>query len=1111
MEIKSHKQLCYTYTYPPINPKTFFKTTKHLLIMHKMKTLIISIIIGLFSTMMYAQTSVTGSVIDEYGEAIIGASILEKGTSNGTVTDFDGNFTLNVAVGKSLQISYIGYLTQEVTVSGQPISIILVEDTQTLDELVVVGYGTMRKKDLTGAVVQINPSKIADQNPRSVQDLLRGTAGLQIGYDASAKGNSASILLRGQNSLGTSASPLIVLDGMAFYGELSEINPDDIAQIDVLKDASSAAVYGAKAAAGVIIISTKKGKEGKPVINVGMNITLNNKSNYNDFFGADDYMRYREDWYMMNYSYGKGADGLYGYYNAVDSKTGQLAYPQGYFNNPSNLSDSEKSSWASSTGAGGFGPSEGESHLSLYARRLQMNNSQLVMDNFLNGKTYDWNNATFRTGFNQDYNANIGGATERVNYYFSAGYVNNEGAVQGNEYHAFRSNLKLNTKITDWLEVGANVNFQDRSDGDIQVSLGSNYWDNNMLRNSPYASMYKEDGSYQQYPMTGLSTNGGYNYYFDRQYYDLEKGYTVLNTIFNAKVTLPLGLSYQFNIAPRYQWFYDRYFMSADLPNSSAASRGVNRSHAKNFDWNLNNTITWDRTLNDLHRVTVTLVQEAEDHRYWSDNIHARNLDPTDALGFHQTSSGNKEQSSFWTDDSHYTAASYLGRAFYSFDDRYMITGTFRRDGYSGFGANNPWGNFGSIGLGWSFTNEKFMDATRTWLDNGKLRASWGTNGNREFGDVYRTLANLALGSPMVYFNNGNSTVVNSLYMDRLASPNLEWEKTNAYNIGLDFSVLNYRLSGSIDYYFKKTTDMIMSQRLPSFTGFGSITTNLGEVQNKGFELSLTSNNIETKDFSWNTSLGFSINKNRINHIYYDYDENGVEKNDISNGWFIGKPIGEIWYYESDGIWQNTPEDIAAAALVGQVPGDVKVKNLYTEDDKILDDGTRVPVYNDNDKTYQGTTAPPIYWNMRNEFILYKDFTIAFSLYSYMGHKSLNGYWLNQDNGGSQVTNAFNVMAKDYWTPDNPTNKYGRLNAAGPNTGLQGGVSKLYNRSFVRLDDITLGYTLPRTWSNRLQIERIRVTASCKNVATFSGWEYGDPETGGLAIRSFNFGVNFTM
>jgi len=1057
--------------------------------------------------------TISGKVTDKNGESLIGVSVKVKGTPVGTITDVKGSFSLNnVSPSSVLVFSYIGMNNQEIKVGTQTLLNVKLEDNSVnMGEVVVVGYGTMRKKDLTGSVVQINPNKIADQNPGSVQDILRGTPGLQIGYDASAKGSDASILLRGQNSLGTSASPLIVLDGMAFYGELSEINPDDISQIDILKDASSAAIYGAKAAAGVIIITTKKGKVGKPVINVSANLATNSKSAYRDYFNANDYMRYREDWYMTNYSYGKGADGLYGYYQAVDSKTGLLSYPAGYFNNPSNLSAADQATWGSTTGKSGFGPSTGESNLSLYARRLEMNNSKLVFDNFLAGNTYDWNDATFRTGLNQDYNASISGATDRVNYYMSFGYMNNKGAVQGNDYRAFRSNLKVNAKVTNWLEIGANVNFQDRSDGDIEVSLGSNYWDNNMLRNSPYASMYTADGGYQQYPMGGQTTKGGYNYYFDRQYYELEKGYTVLNTIFNAKVTLPLGFTYQFNIAPRNQWFNDRYFMSAQLPDASASSRGVNRGNNKNFDLNLNNTLIWDKTFKDVHHFTVTLVQEAEDHRTWSDYIYARNLAPTDILGFHYTDSGNKLQSSFKTYDSHYTAASYLGRAFYSYDDRYMFTGTFRRDGYSGFGVNNPWGNFGSVGLGWTFTNEKFMETTKSWLDMGKLRLSWGANGNREFGDVYKTLANLSLGSPMVYYNNGTSTVVNSLNMDRLAAPNLEWEKTSAYNVGLDFSIFNHVLSGTVEYYFKKTKGMIMSQRLPSFTGFSSITTNLGEVQNQGFEISLTSNNIQMKDFTWSTSAGFSLNKNRINHIYYTYDANGKEQDDTSNKWYIGKPVGEIWNYETDGIWQNNVNDITAAALVGQRPGDVKVKNNYTEDDKILADGTHVPVYNDKDKAYLGTTAPPVYWNLRNDFTLWKDFTFSFSLYSYMGHKSIEGYWLNQDNGGSVVTNAYNVPAKEYWTPSNPTNKYARLNAVGPNTGLSGGVSKLYNRSFVRFDEISVGYTLPQKWTRKYQVEKIRINASCHNIGTISSWEYGDPETGGLATRSFNVGLNITL
>ncbi|MDO4180248.1 MAG: TonB-dependent receptor [Bacteroidales bacterium] len=1045
--------------------------------------------------------SVSGIIKDPSGEGVIGASVLEKGTTNGTITDFDGNFTLSVSPGAILVISYIGYKTVEVkVVAGKPINLTLAEDSEVLDEVVVVGYGTMRKKDLTGSVVQINPDKIADQNPGSVQDLLRGTPGLQIGFDSSAKGGSASIQLRGQNSLyteGSHNSPLIILDGMAFNGELSEINPDDIAQIDVLKDASSAAIYGAKAASGVLIITTKKGKEGKPVISVSANFAADTKAAYRDVFNPTEYMKYREDWFKAT-TYGYDASGKWGYYGT------ESGVPAGYYDHYNNLSKYGLTNDQWST-MGAKTLMAGESLESLYARRMGLDaDASLVMQNYLAGKTYDWNDAVFRTGFNQDYNASISGATDKVNYYFSFGYLNNQGAIQGDDYHAFRSNMKINAKITDWLEIGANVNFQDRNDESNAVPLGSNYWDNNQLRESPYSQRYDENGNELQYPRNGNPTNGGYNYHFNVQYEDLEKGYTVLNTIFNAKITLPFGFTYQFNIAPRYQWFYDRYFMSSELPNSTPSTRGVNRNNSKSFDWSLNNTLTWDKTF-DKHHFTVTLVQEAEENRYWYDEIHARNITPTDALGFHYIAGANMEQSSISTSDTHSSAAAYLGRLFYGYNDRYMFTGTVRRDGYSAFGNNNPWATFWSVGGSWVFSEESFVDLP--WLNTGKLRVSYGTNGNRSLADTYLALSNLANGGVMGYYQNGSPAVIQALQISRLGNPNLEWEKTTAYNVGLDFALFDYRLTGSVEWYYKKTHDMIMSQRLPNFTGFDKITTNLGEVTNSGFEITLNSRNIERENFTWNTSLGFSYNKNCIKHLYYEYDENGKEINDTDNGWYIGKPVGEIWYWEVDGIWQANEAE--QAALVNQKPGDPKVVNHYTADDKILEDGTRVPVYNDNDKVYLGTTNPPIYWNLRNDFTFFKNWSFSFSMYSYMGHKSLASYYLNGDNSGSMFTNTCNTYKKEYWTPENPTNEYARLNAVGP-SGCTG-VQKLYNRSFVRLDNITIGYTLPQSLTRKFMVDRVRVTAGINNVCTFDSWEYGDPETGGFANRQFQLGINVTL
>ena len=1044
---------------------------------------------------------VRGQVKDKMGEPIIGATVKVKGSNLGVVTDIDGNFEMrNAPSGGVLVITYVGYKPQEVAFkAGQSVNVTIEEDTETLQEVVVVGYGTMRKKDLTGSVVQIDPNKIADQNPGTVQDLLRGTPGLQIGFSSDAQAN-ASIQLRGQNSLytdGSHNSPLIILDGMQFAGSLSEINPDDIEQIDVLKDASSAAIYGAKAASGVIIITTKKGKEGKPIINVSMNLAANTKSAYRDVFSPSEYMTYREDWYKA-LTYGYREDGTWGYYGK------ESGIPVGYYDHFDNLSQYgiSQDQWASN------GPKTleaGESMLSLYARRMGFDvDAALVMENFLAGRTYDWEDATFRTGFNQDYNASISGATDRVSYYLGFGYLNNEGAIQGDDYHTYRANMKLNAKITDWLEVGANVNFQDRSDISQKVPLGSNYWDDNQLRESPYASRFDADGNEVQYPRTGNPTNGGYNYHFQQQYLDLDKGYTVLNTIFNAKVTLPYGFTYQFNIAPRFQWFYDRYWMSAELPDSKPAERGSNRNTSKTFNWNLNNTLTWDRTFADLHHFTVTLVQEAEENRYWYDEIHARNITPSDVLGFHYIEGANLEQSSFKTNDTHYTAAAYLGRLFYGYMDRYMLTATVRRDGYSAFGHNNPWANFWSLGASWVLSEEKFAQDWK-WLDMAKLRLSYGTNGNRSLSDTYLALSNLANGGLYAYYLTGGSKqeVLNALQVSRLGNPNLEWEKTSSWNFGVDFSILSRRISGSIDLYHKRTHDMIMSQRLPNFTGFSSITTNLGEVTNTGIEISLNTRNIDTENFKWNTTLGFSYNKNRIKHLSYEYDENGKETDDTSNGWFIGKPIGEIWYWDTDGIWQA--DEAEEAAKVNQKPGDPKVINYCTEDDKA--DGT--PVYNDKDRIYHGTTQPPIYWNMRNDFTFLKNFTFSFSMYSYMGHKSRAGYWLNGDNSGSMFTQTCNTFKKEYWTPENPTNDYGRLGAVGP-SGVTG-IEKVYNRSFVRLDNITLGYTIPKELTSKIGVQRIHLTAGINNVCTIDSWEYGDPETGGFANRQFQFGLNVTL
>lgn len=1048
--------------------------------------------------------TITGTVTDVNKDPLMGVNVLVKGTSTGVITDLDGNFSLKGKKGSTLVFSYVGMISQEVVFNGTPLSIVMIDNAQALDEVVVVGYGTMRKKDLTGSVIQVRPDNIQNENPKTVQDILRGTPGLSVGYNASAKGGG-TMELRGQRSVYTAGNhnnPLLILDGMIFYGELSEINPDDIAQIDVLKDASAAAVYGAKAASGVIIVSTKKGKKGKPVVNFSANVGWTQKSAYRDRFESGAYMQHRQDWYEKN-TY--GVNPTTGAYEAY--QTGTYANKPGYYKNPGQLGDISLDEWRGYTTN-----EEGESDLSIWARRLGFMDNAL--DNFLAGKVTDWEDISFRTGFNQDYNASISGAGDKVNYYLSVGYLKNQGAIKSDGYNAIRANMKVNAQVTKWFEIGANVNFQDRSDGNIDMDEDQN------LRNSPYADYADENGNPLQYPLGEKYSQRGYNYDFQKQYLELEKGYTVLNTILNAKITLPFGISYSFNASPRYQFFYDRYFMSADLPGSDPATRGANREQTKRFDWSLNNTITWDYTFLKKHHVILTLVQEAEERQSWKDRIEARNILPSDALGFHNTKNGSKENSTYSSSDSHQTADALLARLFYSYDDRYMLTTSIRRDGYSAFGQSNPYATFPSVAVAWTFTNEKFFKWTDI-LSTGKLRASYGKNGNRSLDNPYLGLANLYEGGGKMHGyidSKGELELLRYLMCDRMANPTLQWEKTASWNFGLDFGFLNDRITGSIEYYNMQTKDMIMNERLPSFTGFTNITTNLGQVDNTGFELSIRSLNINTPKLQWSTTFGFSYNKNTIKHLNYERENvldaagnviGTKEMDDQKNNWFIGQPIGVIWNYRVTGIWQK--DEAEEAAKYNQRPGDPKVANNYTEDDIVLADGTVKPVYNDKDKEFLGKKNAPIHWSIRNEFTLWKDFTLSFNIYSYMGHKSLETMYLNKDDdGGRMAYGMVNLPKKEYWTLDNPTNKYARIEAKGPAGAENPGM--LYNRSFIRLDNISVGYTIPQKWTQKYDIERIKVFGTVRNVATWAkDWEYGDPETGGLGARIYTLGLNLVF
>ncbi|PVH25758.1 SusC/RagA family TonB-linked outer membrane protein [Sphingobacterium corticibacter] len=1051
---------------------------------------------------------ISGIVTSEVGTPVEGVTVRVKGSDRATSTNVEGRYSLELPAtgGNTLTFTSTGYAVQEIPIENRTtINVTLSTDVHGMDEVVVVGYGSMRKKDLTGAVTQIRPDNIANENPRTVQDILRGTPGVRVGFDPSAKGGGG-LQIRGQRSVydeGGHNSPLLILDGMIYYGELSEINPDDIEQIDILKDASAAAVYGAQAASGVIIITTKKGKPGKPIVNLRTNVGASTLSTFREPFDEAGYLRHREDWFTKN-TY--GVNPSTGAYEAY--QTGLFAQQPGFFVRPDRLpAGVSADTWRAYTSN-----VDGESDMAIWGRRLGFTGNAL--QNFLDGNFTDWSKHVFRTGLDQDYNASVSGAGDRVNYYLSMGYMKNQGVVVSDNYRAVRANMKIDAKVTKWFELGANVNFQNRSDGNVDIDQAQ------ALRNSPYGDYADTDGNPVQFPLGPEFSQRGYNYDFVKQFLELEKGFTTLNSILQARVKLPFNINYSFNASPRFQFFHDRYFMSAALPGSDPKSRGVNRSQAQRFDWSINNVVSWEKEFNDKHRINATFVYEAEERQFWEDMINARNILPSDALGFHNTRNGMKEDSSYSSFDTRQTADGMLGRLFYSYDDRYQLTTSLRRDGYSGFGTSNPHAIFPSAAVAWNFTNESFFNP-QGLISNGKLRLSYGENGNRSLADPNLALANLYEGAGKMqgYINSaGELALYRYLMADRLANPFLQWEKTASYNVGLEFSLFNNRISTTMEYYSMSTKDMIMQQRLPSFTGFERIATNLGQVDNRGFELTLNTLNIQRENFQWSTNFGMSYNKNRIKHLYYQYEDviapdgsilSRREVDDIPNGWFIDQPIDAIWNYRVTGIWQAN--EVEEAARYGQLPGDPKVANNYTEDDVINADGTSKPVYNDQDKEFLGRRVAPFQWSLRSDFTLWKDLTFSFNLYAYTGHKSLNGNYLNNDdNGGHMAYGLSNREWKEYWTPDNPTNEFGRIEAGGP-VGA-GGVNKLYNRSFVRLENITVGYTLPRHWTSNLDLNSIKLFGAVRNVATWSpGWPYGDPETGGWAPRLYTFGLNLVF
>ena len=962
---------------------------------------------------------ITGVITDSNGEPVIGANVMVKATGNGTITDVDGNFHLDVQSNDVLEISYIGYTTQRITVGDQKHLLVkLVEDAEMLDEVVVVGYGTTNKQAITGSVIKADIDTYRDVPTNNIMETLKGSVpGLNIGGTNTA-GAVAGFSIRGQNSTGGN-NPLIVVDGAIFDGSLADLPSEDIEDLTVLKDASAAAVYGSRSANGVILITTKRGRSegGKPQFNVNLSYGYSHELKRQEVYDAEGYIQKLLDYRVAN---------------------GMEADPN---------------------------------KIAMYLQPIEADNYNATPDH---KPTFTDPYDLFRqSAYNVKANVSISNSSELATYYISASLTDQKGVVLNDRYKNFSGRINVETNLTDWLKVGVKSNYS------IRDYSGSSPDLNKAAQFSPYASLYDDSGKYLQYPQTTTSFESPF---WSMKTDDLEK-YNTLGAILNAKITVPWvkGLTYEMVYSNNLRWSQNNYFYDEYTTAGQGKNGKGERSNSNNYHMLLDNLIKYNNTFNNIHNIDVTLLYSRE-RRTWNDmSAYAEDFDNT-ILGDNKLEDGKKQTVSTGSGES--GAIGMMARATYTFDNRYSFTGTVRRDGCSAFSKNRKWATFASGGFNWNISNENFMKDVEP-IDNLALRLSYGSNGNQSI-SPYTTLAKVGTGK---YIFAGDPSYSITQSISSFALDNLGWETTTGFNAGIDFSLFENRLSGSIDTYFTNTKDLLFSLALPTISGKSSITSNLGKIQNKGVEISLHSLNISKKDFSWTTDFAFSLNRNKVASIYgEDNDGDGKEDDLISSGYFIGKSLGTIYGYKITGMWQQ--EDVDNGTIMeGMRPGDYKLEDL-NGDGKID---------SENDRQFLGTSKENFRWSMTNT-LTYKDWSLMIYINSIWGG---NGYFQSANtpyydeyiNSGQH-----NRTILDYWTPENTDAKFPRLDYQ-KNARYQGTLYQ--DRSFIKLQKVALTYNLSR-FVKRIGLNNMKLSLSADNLFEFSPyWDGLDAETGqGLSISA---------
>ncbi|MCR5276226.1 MAG: SusC/RagA family TonB-linked outer membrane protein [Bacteroidales bacterium] len=1034
----------------------------------------------LVSAPAFAQGPLSGKVIDANGDPVIGAGIVVKGTTNGTVSDVDGSFTLNVAPGTALEISCVGYVTQEVA-AARNMTVTLAEDVTLLEETVVVGYGTMKKSDVTGAMVSVSSEELVSNPVNNAIEALQGkAAGVVVSSAGMRPGSTGSIQIRGRNSISASTSPLVVIDGVVSRSVgLDMLNPQDIESIDILKDASATAIYGAQGGNGVVLVTTKKGYNGRFTLNYNTNITLEKIYDVLPTMTASEAIEWRR-WAKYYAGVGPRADEP-----TIANDAATLLY-----GGPT----VDPASWANILR--GWGISYADWAAGNYNQANLKWDGSKVIDT-------DWTQFTDRIGISQEHSLSASYGNDRVRSYTSLGYLDNQGTNIGQDFKRYTFRTSVDLTPVPWFSIGGSINlrYSEQLYGiDGGNGVGGNSYAASLHEKGRafyrYAVPYDDEGNRVIYPgadeivatvigevgksdirnMNANVTGTFYTQFNFDKIWDVLKGLT-FKTTFGPQMSLRQGYRY----------------LSSDCANRmSQGTDYVSSNASKSFSWTLDNIIAYNRTFGD-HSVDVTLLQEAMS----SMSTQLYSMSGTGvALGLAQSYWGLNPNSVKILDNPSYNSltenqlASYMARVAYNFKNRYLLTLSYRYDGASQLGEGHKWHGFPSVALGWRIDQEDFMKGQELFSQL-KLRLGWGKTGNYSVG----TYSTKDLLSTRV-IDHGASPMTTYMTPTTFANQAIGWETTTQLNAGLDFSILKGRISGVFDVYKNNTDGLIFSVTLPSVSGFTGTNDNVGKITNYGFDFSLNSTNIQTKNFSWRSTISLGYNTQKILEL-----QKGKEDM-VGSRLFIGYPISVVYGYETAGLWSDSPEDQAEMAKFN-----ANKHNFQPGYTKVIDqpnaDGERdYKIDANNDMKILGNSTP--LWNLGfNNTLHYKNWEMQIFMYGNFGFLVYTGngqgarsatYSLNYWNENNKDVNAFNKP---------------RYQTSGSGDSYAG---YLFYRdgSWFKVRQIAIGYNVPRSIVQAVNLSSLKITVQLKNpFSIYQGAFWRDGDTGGLSYnRGLVFGLN---